>query len=52
MSYHGPVLIATTAETKLIRDLLFGHKHPTALALIAKCDRVLTSDPRWKEPTR
>ena len=54
MSYHGPVLVPTREEAALTLALLRRHDGSCpaeAASLKAKCERVLASDPKWREPT-
>lgn len=48
----GPLLIPTRDEVLCIFDAMYGRTDPVALALKAKCVRVLDSDPRWREPLK
>jgi hypothetical protein len=51
---RGPCMQLTRTETERVRQLL---RHaptndPRDAGLLAKCDRTLTSDPRWRTPTK
>ena len=57
-SYAGPVLIATREEAGDVLMLMRAYATPgrpvpdTFAGLKAKCERVLASDPKWREPTK
>ena len=54
LPYKGPALFATRAEAARIYSALFGSPRTDTVAmdLMRKCEAVLNSDPRHREPLK
>lgn len=50
-AYAGPHLVPTVTEIALILDAMTLRHDPAAVALRAKCERALSTDPRFRRPT-
>jgi hypothetical protein len=52
--HHGPLLVPTLDEVKRIYDAMYGCPETDvhARSLVSKCEAVLQSDARWREPSR